>query len=1126
MNVLFVTQCDKRALKETRRILDQFAERKGARTWQTSITQIGLDTVRKLLRQTARRNTAVACHWLHGQGQCDVVWIVGDASRFNTEGTVPTHTTERNILRQNDENDWATAEDIRLLAQMAALLHDLGKASVEFQNRLRTRKEGPNLYRHEWVSLRLFQAFVGAETDSEWLTRLATEQYTVTDWTAAERYQQDGINTDEKYPFRKLPPLAAALGWLVVTHHRLPVAPAEKQDGSGQEYWGKRRHKINLGELEQPLADVTHAWNTCDTVAPIKERKPYWQLQEQDNFPVLGKQWRVQAAKLARKLLVLEQKRAGQWMQNSYVLHLARLSLILADHYYSSLSATSGERVQGDGPSNLYANTDSEGALKQTLSEHLLGVARNAGLVAYAMPSFEQYLPRLARHKGLRRRSNVPRFAWQDNATDAAIALRENSFKKGLFCICMASTGTGKTLAGAKIMNALADPQKGVRFTYALGLRALTLQTGRAYQKILHLTSDDLAILVGGTASKALFDFYQAKAEVSGSESSVSLLEEDSYVSYEGCETNHPLLSRVMHDPQMRQFLSAPAMVCTVDHMVPATECSKGGRHIAPMLRLMSSDLILDELDDYDLKDMPALTRLVYWAGLLGSRVLLSSATLPPSLVFGMYQAYRAGRQCYMVNHDASGAASEHEIPCLWVDEFGVSTKECFNITHFEENHALFIKKRSQKLLEKPAVCKGEIQPLSLLSQKIDKKFYKNFADVLRSSCVTLHKRTAGVDAVSGSKVSFGLVRMANIDPLFHVAQALFALGGPEGVHIHLCVYHARFPLVQRSAIENMLDTAFNRRVAQQAVYALPSVRAALNAYPQKEHIFIVLASPVCEVGRDWDADWAVAEPSSVRALIQLAGRVQRHRRIPATEPNFLILDTALKYFKKKTGAIFSRPGFERGEGSVYHLSSHWMHDVLRPDEYQALTALPRVAPQPYNVWQPQHKLADLEQACMRDSLLPPPVAPPNRRGIKRVFAPRVDMAALCWQYPHANLTGVLPQEQPFRESTEKEDTLVFLPNEETEDLSLYREEQQKNTKRDTLYIPVEASRWHTVTLNCGPNISVWGVADLNTLLQEQAENLDMPLSVCARRMATVTVRQNTQGWLYHHALGFATNHD
>ena len=39
------------------RILDQFAERRGERTWQTAITQEGLSTVRKLLRQKARKNT-------------------------------------------------------------------------------------------------------------------------------------------------------------------------------------------------------------------------------------------------------------------------------------------------------------------------------------------------------------------------------------------------------------------------------------------------------------------------------------------------------------------------------------------------------------------------------------------------------------------------------------------------------------------------------------------------------------------------------------------------------------------------------------------------------------------------------------------------------------------------------------------------------------------------------------------------------------------------------------------------------------------------------------------------------------------------------------------------------------
>jgi len=55
-----------------------------------------------------------------------------------------------------------------------------------------------------------------------------------------------------------------------------------------------------------------------------------------------------------------------------------------------------------------------------------------------------------------------------------------------------------------------------------------------------------------------------------------------------------------------------------------ATENQRGGRQIAPMLRLMSGDLVLDEPDDFDIADLPALTRLVHWAGLLGMRVLLS----------------------------------------------------------------------------------------------------------------------------------------------------------------------------------------------------------------------------------------------------------------------------------------------------------------------------------------------------------------------------------------------------------------------------------------------------------------------------------------------------------------------
>ena len=55
MNILLVSQCDKRALTETRRILDQFAERRGDRTWQTPITHAGLDTLRRLLKKNSKK---------------------------------------------------------------------------------------------------------------------------------------------------------------------------------------------------------------------------------------------------------------------------------------------------------------------------------------------------------------------------------------------------------------------------------------------------------------------------------------------------------------------------------------------------------------------------------------------------------------------------------------------------------------------------------------------------------------------------------------------------------------------------------------------------------------------------------------------------------------------------------------------------------------------------------------------------------------------------------------------------------------------------------------------------------------------------------------------------------------
>ncbi|MFC0711220.1 type I-F CRISPR-associated helicase Cas3f [Azorhizophilus paspali] len=1129
MNVLLISECSKRALSETRRILDQFAERRGERTWQTPITQAGLDTLRKLLRKTARKNTAVACHWIRGKDHSELLWIVGDAHRFNAQGAVPTNSTRRNVLRREDENDWHTGEDIRLLAQLAALFHDLGKASTAFQERLRGKLQERNLYRHEWVSLRLFLAFVGQAGDEDWLRRLAEpEAFDEQLWLAAGRYQRDGLDGGDPYPFCDLPTLAAAVGWLIVTHHRLPMVPVEKE--GKQECLGRRSHRFSQAWLETPLAQVAHNWNEIRQQAERAQVESYWQAA--GPLPVIEPKWRAQAARLARRLLERYPQRQGDWLDNPYVMHLARLSLMLADHHYSSLPKDSPLRVKGDGNTRLFANTDHDGNLKQPLDEHLLGVARDAGLIAHGLPGFERYLPRLANHRGLRKRSADPRFSWQDKAADAAVSLREAAHEHGAFIVNMASTGCGKTLANARILYALANPQRGFRATYALGLRTLTQQTGHSYRNDLHLGEGELAIRVGGSASRALFEYYEQKAEAHGSASVQGLIEEDSHVLYEGVAADHPLLSRALHDADIRNLLSAPMLVCTVDHMVPATEALRAGRQIAPMLRLMSADLVLDELDDYDLDDLPALTRLVHWAGMLGTRVVLSSATLPPALVEGMFLAYYAGRIHYRHNRGSDGGqhAKQVEIPCLWADEFGAQTAVCADASTFADQHGQFVGKRAAKLEKAEPLRRAELVPLDIAKNLPEAKVRAEFARHLRDACLRLHGDHAETDPVSGKQVSFGIVRMANIDPLFDVARELFALGAPQDTRIHLCVYHARFPLAQRSAIEHQLDTALNRRGDGQEVYRLPTIRAALDAHPEQNHLFVVLASPVCEVGRDWDADWAVAEPSSMRALIQLAGRVQRHRRKSPATANMLVFDTNLKALEAGDSQrpAFIRPGFEDEERFL--LTSHRLRAVWPGTRERCIDARPRIQPRLADEMDPCHNWIDLEHARLQAAMLPQPVpalAMGRRRRGGTVPTLERDQAVPSWLHPQARLTGVLPQQQPFRADERLDATLVFLPDEDGETLIPHRIENNPTRRGMQIHVPAP-EMLHPVKLQRASGIAPWGGLDLSQLLAhltKLAETEDMPLDAAAHKFTVVEVPHNEHGlrWHWHPWLGFGS---
>lgn len=1120
MNILLVSQCTKRALTQTRRILDQFAERRGDRTWQTPITQQGLDTLRMLLRKTARKNTAVACHWIRGQNHSELLWVVGDAKQFNANGATPTNMTERNILRQDDEHDWHTAHDIRLLAAMAALFHDFGKANDTFQAKLRGSGLLADPYRHEWVSLRLFQAFVGQDADAVWLQRLVDGAGEMNpQWFAS--LVKDGVDASPTPPLESMSPVAQAIGWLIVSHHRLPLL-ATATDRQLQRVWSA------LGA--NWCGSRTQADDEDDSKAHQKALMGCWTFTAR--LPHHSATWRKRAATLAQRMLERSSlmDKDNQWFKdNPYAMHIARLTLILADHHFSSIE---GDRKLGDANYKAYANTDhkKEGSpLKQRLDEHLIGVEKGVHSIARSLPQLGASLPRIHNHRAFKQRSGSARFAWQDKAYDLATALQSPSEKQGFFGVNMASTGCGKTLANARIMYALAHPQKGARFTVALGLRTLTLQTGDALRERMGLGSDELAVMVGGGAVRALHEHNKKQSPAThatentlvsaGSESAHDLLPSNTHVQYENTLHHGPLSEYLGgSDPQKQaaqQLLHAPVLVCTVDHLMPACEATRGGHHIVPMLRLLTSDLVLDEPDDFGIEDLYALTRLVHWAGLLGSRVLLSSATLPPALIQGLFAAYLSGRQSFQKNRGQPGLTAS--VCCAWFDENGVAHSEHADENSYLQSHSAFVQKRVAHLAAQHRTDQrrqAHIVPVSIQASSTP-QIRREYAQVILKAALDLHRREQNHTAdpsssgqASGQRVSFGLVRMANIDPLIDVAMALHDMPMPEGVRIHLCVYHSHHPLLVRSGLEHTIDQALQRHGQDKdpmAQLRKPAIRAVIDAHPESDHVFVVLATAVAEVGRDHDYDWAVVEPSSMRSIIQLAGRVRRHRSGAVQQPNIALLSHNLKAVENPAGAAFTRPGFETAGNP---LASHALTELLRDPEWQQLDATSRITQ--YSPLQAAHRLTDLEHARLGGVMETLAAADQSDDSVDE------ELTVRRWWQTLSHLTGVEQRSKPFRHDPQGRVEFVLLPAEDEDGFGFCTlDDEQRKQNHDNLFAPL--------SLPENPAISAWAVRPYMTELIELAETKVQSLDKLARRFGSLGLPkgQGTQVWAWHALLGF-----
>ncbi len=1116
MMVLFVSQCEKKALQRTRRVLDAFADRIGDNTWRTVITEEGLQAVYTLLKKSASKNTAVACHWLRGRSRCQLLWVVGRNSAFDATGRVPVNRTAKPFRNTEWENSWQHGCSIQIMATLAALLHDLGKSSLGFQNKLFAGAVFTgDPYRHEWISLRLFEWLLsGVASDAEWLERFCTLDI----WLQAQSLPfLDWTETDLRATsLHTLPPLAQWLAWLIVSHHRLPFEASgyRKQDE-------RQRAKTNMPKLRRSISDFyarlepVDYWvrnpKAAEEGAVIED---FWSF---DQLVLHSPPWQKQVQRWAKKalghppLLTLGKEPVA----DPLLLHLSRLALMLGDYNYSSLPPEDRRRIRGSKVfQSLAANTcrgeDDSRQAKQSLDEHLLGVARYTARFARQLPALIHALPALANHDPLIKPTASPGFLWQNKACDLARSLRQDAVQQGFFGINMASTGCGKTIGNARIVYALADPRKGARFTIALGLRVLTLQTGQSFRKNLALTDTDLAVLVGGAASRDLFQLNQAQQETEaeleqyGSSSVESLI--PGLVDSGAAEDLQSLVDElgvVIAEQKARDLLCAPVLACTIDHLMQASECKRGGQYIIPWLRLLTSDIILDEPDDFNQEDLPALARFVHLAGLCGSRILLSSATLSPDFVIGLFEAYQAGRVLWNKSQNFAPAP----ILCAWFDEKRCQSEACPDKAHFGATHQHFVQKRAAFLKKAPIRRMGAILPLELgYNHEKPLKFYLPLAEKLVDAAISLHQEHHLSHPESGQTLSIGLMRMANISPLMGLALALHQLQmDREDIHIHLCSYHARQLLLLRSELEEKLDRILQRdEKTPFALFAHPEINQAMQAHPAQHHICIVLASPVAEIGRDHDYDWAIVEPSSMRSLIQLAGRIGRHRpgRV-ATQPNLLVWQYPMRALREQNhGAgkpVFYWPGFE---DKKHLLNSHDCSTLFTPEQLAQINASARIV-RPDRL-EPGQRLADLEHQVMRELL--------NNEDINFVNA--------YWRLPDtANRASAhLQLLSPFR-AGRLEEEWVLIPQDDG--FAAYYAEQirmkggEESSRQNHLIQPftLEQNNRH---------LSPWLTDSLAGSLERLSRKKEgKSMEWLASRYATVQVPPSQNGWCFHEWFGF-----
>ncbi|WP_409420104.1 HD domain-containing protein [Pseudaeromonas sp. ZJS20] len=811
-------------------------------------------------------------------------------------------------------------DSVTLLAQCGGLLHDIGKLTRHFQAKLTAQQYIKDVISHEWISAWIIKHMLELGEGISWTSFVQA-------WQAWETGVQafgatlNGLESDRWHPIDDIASPASALLMIVATHHRpfsadknLPTQKMDPHKVAGMISPSPTQNHLRPEMLSVPL--VNEDWHHCNGLLDKNIPGEDWSdlLKEaNDNY---------------RKLEKGPSNSPEYWHKAGLV---ARAALILADHQISAQ-----EFKAGSGP---FANTR-HGKLNQPLSWHLTEVGKRAAEIAPHLVAATDLpaLPNTVRNNffAMQADPSKQRFKWQHTGSSGLKKIAQKSCNDGyapqFLIFNTAGTGSGKTRGNMKFLAACRDENEPLRITTGLNLRSLTLQTADSYRNELNLKMDQCACLIGDALTRDLY-FNEKQSDPCDAD---AVLEH--YYSSVGCDSPDflgdlpkwlkNLSPQHKNTPQI--LIAAPVLVATMDFLVAAGEPNRQADHAHALFRLAHSDLIIDEVDSYDPHSLVAILRLVQLAAMFGRNVVVSSATLSPLIAQYIHLAWRSGTQinkesgshtviCHTILISDCGkvvSLDETGDSPNWFDRFGEQYRDTMNNIYAE---------KKQKLRLGQIV---DYEPTSLT---------KTLLTVIETAHVN-HCWEMKKSNGNGIKVSIGVVRMANVDPLIkHVELMKSALQKHSGIQIRVCAYHGREVMMRRYIKEQALDSLLKRHGVQgeTAPGAHEAIKGIIDQLDdQIEDIaFVVFASPVEEIGRDHDFDWGIIEPSSLHSIIQLAGRINRHRLVDVTNPNIFILNKNIKAARGEKPS-FTMPGFQFTDEATGKIQTH-----LKPSMTYLLTS-------------------------------------------------------------------------------------------------------------------------------------------------------------------------------------------